>query len=148
MMMMGVTILLKIDYWSDILIIFRHKFQKIYIDLSACRKTWQHIMEFDWLIIIHYSAFFGTEGHVAFDRNPGPRYNTVLLWLIPGDLLSACPHRQFHTLHSLLDRRAALLNSYTNACIERREAVYTIFMMVFGMTRLGHEPATYERGTC
>ena len=25
-------------------------------------------------------------------------YDTLLLRLIPGDLLSACPHRQFHTL--------------------------------------------------
>ena len=35
--------------------------------------------------------------------------------MIPGDLLSACPHRQFHTLPSLLDSRAALPNSYPNA---------------------------------
>ena len=32
--------------------------------------------------------------------------------MIPGDILSACPHRQFHTLPSLLDSRAALSNSY------------------------------------
>ena len=31
--------------------------------------------------------------------------------MIPGDLLSACPNRQFHTLPS----RAALSNSYPNA---------------------------------
>ena len=42
--------------------------------------------------------FFGIKGHVALDRNPGPGYNTLLLQLIPGDLLSVCPHRQFHTL--------------------------------------------------
>ena len=35
--------------------------------------------------------------------------------MIPGDLLSACPHRQFHTLPGLLDSRAALPNSYPNA---------------------------------
>ena len=34
--------------------------------------------------------------------------------MIPGDLLSAFPHRQFHTLPSLLDSRAALSNSYPN----------------------------------
>ena len=34
--------------------------------------------------------------------------------MIP-DLLSALPHRQFHTLPSLLDSRAALPNSYPNA---------------------------------
>ena len=35
--------------------------------------------------------------------------------MIPGDFLSACPHRQFHTLPSLLDSRVALPKSYTNA---------------------------------
>ena len=35
--------------------------------------------------------------------------------MIPGDLLSACPHKQFHTLPGLLDSRAALSNSYPNA---------------------------------
>ena len=34
--------------------------------------------------------------------------------MIPGDILSACPHRQFHTLPGLLDSRAALSNSYPN----------------------------------
>ena len=29
--------------------------------------------------LIHYSAFFGSEGHVALDRNPGPGYDTLLL---------------------------------------------------------------------
>ena len=57
-------------------------------------------------------CFFGSEGHVALDRNPGPGYDTLLLRLIPGDILSACPHRQFHTLPDLLDSRAALSNSY------------------------------------
>ena len=35
--------------------------------------------------------------------------------MIPGDLLSAFPHRQFHTLPGLLDSRVALSNSYPNA---------------------------------
>ena len=35
--------------------------------------------------------------------------------MIPGDLLSAFPHRQFHTLPGLLDSWAALPNS--NACV-------------------------------
>ena len=62
--------------------------------------------------------FFGNEGHVPLDRNPGPGYDTlVLLRLIPGDLLSACPHRQFHTLPSLLDSRAALPNSNPNTLL-------------------------------
>ena len=37
--------------------------------------------------------------------------------MIPGDLLSACPHRQFHTLPGLLDSWAALPNSNPNACM-------------------------------
>ena len=35
--------------------------------------------------------------------------------MIPGELLSAFPHRQFHTLPGLLDSWAALPNSYPNA---------------------------------
>ena len=35
--------------------------------------------------------------------------------MIPGDLLSAYTHRQFHTLSGLLHSRAALPNSYPNA---------------------------------
>ena len=67
--------------------------------------------------LIHYSAFFGSEGHVALDRNPAPGYDTLLLRMIPGDLLSAFPHRQFHTLPGLLDSWAALPNSNPNACV-------------------------------
>ena len=60
---------------------------------------------------------FGSNGHVALDRNPGPGYDTLLLRMIPGDLLSAFPHRQFYTLPGLLDSRAALPNSNPNACM-------------------------------
>ena len=56
-----------------------------------------------WFGLIHYSAFSAAKGHVALDRNPGPGYD--ILRIIPGDILSACPHRQFHTLP----------NSYPNA---------------------------------
>ena len=37
--------------------------------------------------------------------------------MIPGDLLSTCPHKQFHTLPGLLDSQAALPNSNPNACV-------------------------------
>ena len=37
--------------------------------------------------------------------------------MIPRDLLSAFPHRQFHTLPGLLDSWAALPNSNPNACV-------------------------------
>ena len=64
-----------------------------------------------YAILILHSAL----GHVALDRNTGPGYNTLLLRMIPGDILSACPHRQFHTLPGLLDGRATLPNFYPNA---------------------------------
>ena len=41
------------------------------------------------------------KGHVALDRNPRTGYSNQLWRLIPGDLLSAYPHRQFHTLPGL-----------------------------------------------
>ena len=37
----------------------------------------------------------------------------------------------------ILDSRAALSNSYANTCLPSREAVCTIFMMVFDMTQPG-----------
>ena len=37
--------------------------------------------------------------------------------MIPGDLLSAFPHRQFHTLPGLLDSWAALPNFNPNGCV-------------------------------
>ena len=37
--------------------------------------------------------------------------------MIPGDLLSAFPDRQFHPLPGLLDSWAALPNSYPNTCM-------------------------------
>ena len=89
----------------------------MFINTSPPPPTVSHNLLFcSWFGLIHYSAFFGSEGHVALDRNPGPGYNTLLLWLIP-DLLSACPHRQFHTLPGLLDSWAALPNSNPNACM-------------------------------
>ena len=60
--------------------------------------------------------------------------------MIPGDLLSACPHRQFHKLSGLLGSQVALQNSYPNA---PRAMQGGIFMMVFGMTRLRGELMTY-----
>ena len=75
-------------------------------------------------------CFFGSKGHVALDRNPGPGYNTLLLWLIPGDRLSAC--------------RAALRNSNPNALRAMQEAVCTNIMVVIGTTRSGREPTTYH----
>ena len=57
-----------------------------------------------------------------------------------------CPHKQLHTLLSLLDNWVTLSNSYPNTCLQCREAVCTIFMMVFGMTWPGRESANYRMG--
>ena len=76
-----------------------------------------HIISYDLVWFNPLERFFGSEGHVALDRNPGPGYDTLLLRMIPGDLLSAFPHRQFHTLPGLLDSWAAQLNSYHIACM-------------------------------
>ena len=96
----------------------------------------------DWLNYPLW-CFFGSEGQEALNRNPGFGYNTLLLRLILGDLLSTGHYRQFHTLPSLLDNQAGQSNSYPNTCVQCREAVCTIFIMVFGITRLGREPTTY-----
>ena len=45
--------------------------------------------------------FFGIEGLVALNINPGPGCDTLLLRLILGGIYSACPNRRFHTLPGL-----------------------------------------------
>ena len=82
--------------------------------------------------LIHHSAFSAANAmyDVALERNPGPGHDTLLLVLrmIPGDLLSACPHRQFHTLPGLLDSRGALSNSYPNAlCAMQGGSLYNFY---------------------
>ena len=64
--------------------------------------------------------------------------------MIPGDLLSACPHRQFHTLYPAFQTVGLHCQTptLTHACL-CREAVCTIFMMVFGMTWPRGELTTY-----
>ena len=69
---------------------------------------------------------FGIKGHLA------------------GDLFSVCPHRQFHTLPSLLHNQAALPNFNPYACLPSREAVCTISMMLLGVTQRGLEPTSYH----
>ena len=103
----------------------------------ALRSCWDiNPSKFVYLFNPLYSAFSASK-HVAIalDRNPVLGYDTL--------------HRQFHTLPGLLDSQAALSNSYRNAYVQCREAVCTIFMMVFGMTQPAHEPATlpHERQT-
>ena len=95
------------------------------------------------MLINPFKCFFGIKGHVALDRNPGPGYNTIRLRLISGDLLNEYHNTQFHTLPGLQDSRTELSNFYPDPCVPSRKAVCIIFMMVFGMTQQGHEPATY-----
>ena len=60
--------------------------------------------------------------------------------MIPGDLLSAFPHRQFNTLPGLLDSWAALPNSNPNACMPMQGG--SLYHFYDG---LWYDPA--ERGT-
>ena len=82
----------------------------ISISYNICSKS-------DYLInlINPLWCFFGIIGHIALDKNPGLGCNNLLMRLIWGDILSAWPQWQFHTLPGLLDSRAALSNSYPNA---------------------------------
>ena len=81
-------------------------------------------------------CFYVKGGHVALDINPVPRYNTLLLRLI----YSAPPHRQSHTLPDLLHIQEALPNVYSKPCVSIREAVCTVFIMGFVMTRPDANP--------
>ena len=56
-----------------------------------------------FFVINPFWSTFCIKGHAAIDRNPGQGYNTLLLQLIPGNLYSACPHRQFYTLRGLIN---------------------------------------------
>ena len=93
-------------------------------------------------------CFFSSEGHVALDRDPGTGYDTLLLRMIPGD---AFPHRQFHTLPSLLDSWAALSSSNPSA-LRAMQAVCTILPFYDGILydptgRRTHD-LPCERRTC
>ena len=86
--------------------------------LKYCAMPTYHLSSQCLMVLVWFNplqCFFGSEGHVALDRNLGTGYDTMLLRMIPGDLLSAFPHRQFHTLPHLLDSWAALPNYYPNA---------------------------------
>ena len=97
------------------------------VSYKLLEKSVMCLQDVDWLINPLY-CFFGSEGHVALDRNRGPGYNTLNLWMIPGDLLSACPHSQFHTLPGLLDSQFALPKSYPKAlCAMQGGSLYHFY---------------------
>ena len=89
------------------------------------------------IMINPLECLYAIQGHAALDRNAGLGCNTLLLRLIPGYFYSACPHRQFNKLPGLLHSQFALPNSYLNTCVPSREAVCTIFKMVFGYDLTG-----------
>ena len=93
----------------------------------------------DW-VIDPLAYFFGIEGRVALDRNPGLECNTLLLRLVPWYLYNACPHIQFHTLHGLLCNRSALQISYPYTCVPIREAAFTILLWSFVRPGRGANP--------
>ena len=94
-------------------------------------------------------CFFGSEGHVALDRNPGLGYDTLLLRLIPGDFLSAFPHRQFHTLPGLLDSRAAPPNSYPYALRAMQGgSLYHFYGLWYDLAGTQTHDLPCERRTC
>ena len=71
-------------------------------------------------------CFIGIKSHVAIDKNQGPGHNPLLLRLIPGDLYSAGPCRQLHTLPGLLDSQVALSNFVPNVCESCTEVICTL----------------------
>ena len=86
-------ILLRISLWRKLLLTHMDS------NVILCRWTRKWWL---WSMINPIWCLFGSEGHVELDRYPGPRYNTLLLRLIPGDLLSVCPNRQFFYLPKYL----------------------------------------------
>ena len=48
-------------------------------------------------------------------------------------------------IHDNIHSLVALPNVHPNACMQSREAVCTIFMLVFGMTRLWRKPMMYPQ---
>ena len=64
--------------------------------------------------------------------------------MITGDILSTCPHRQFHTLPGLLDNRAALSNIYPNALRAMQGGSLYHFYDGLWYDRPGRKPTTYH----
>ena len=90
-----------------------------------------------WLI--HpLECFICIEVHAVLDRNPGPRYNTLHLQLIPGDLYS--PHRAApHTTQSFTFGLHCQIPTLIPVCQVGRQFVLFL-MMVFGMTHRSVNP--------
>ena len=79
------------------------------------------------IVINPLECFFGIEGHAGLNINPRQGFNTLLLRLILGDLLSACPHRQFHTLPGIFNSWAALSNSTLTPACQAGSSLYHFY---------------------
>ena len=90
---------------------------------------------------------FGIEDHLTIDRNLALGFNTLLLRLIPGDLYSSCPNKQFLSVNSTFYIVRFYYQTHTlkPACQAGRQFV-PLSLMVFGMIHPGHE--RHERPTC
>ena len=64
--------------------------------------------------------------------------------MIPEDLLSVCPHKQFHTLPGLLDSQAALSNSYPNDYVPMQGGSLYHFYDGLWYDPAGRELTTYR----
>ena len=67
--------------------------------------------------------------------------------MIPGDLLSAFPHRQFHTIPGLLDSWDALPNSNPNACVSMQFVPFLWWSLVWPGREANSRPTVREADT-
>ena len=77
---------------------------------------------------------FGIEDHLAIDRNLALGFITLLLRLIPGDLYSSCPNKQFLSVNSTFYIVRFYYQTHTlkPACQAGRQFV-PLSLMVFGI---------------
>ena len=82
--------------------------------------------------------------HGALGRNPRAGYNTLHLRIFPRYFLSACPHRQFHTLPGFLDSHVAWSNSYPMCQVGRQFVPFLWWSLVWPSqgANLPHERQT------
>ena len=84
------------------------------------------------------------EGHATLDRNPEPGYNTLFYDSSKDNFIVHFTKLELHTLSGLFLSQARLPDNHSITCIQSREAVCTIFMVIFGMFRPEHEPTIYQ----
>ena len=110
---------------------------KQYLTLKSCwlvfKIFWWLSTLIDWLI--HLSAFFSIEGHIAQNRNAGQEYNTLLLHLISIDPIDSFTH--------YLDCYAV---GYTIKLLpERHAGSQSVSILWWFLVWSGREPKTYRK---